>query len=143
MTDKLPDDAELVWEEYKYRHEHIWSTVYKLTYTVSFLGALPYLNKELACDLGHLILAPCALGITLSIVGFIMIYRELQVFGNVKDRHREIHKPECRRGEIEGKSRFKTMALLYLIVLSTVSVFNVWVVNKWLCLNCPILVIAV
>ena len=73
------EEAELVWDEYKYRHEHIWGTLYKLTFTVAFLSVVPYLRPAIAIHLYPWSLLPMLLASVLSIAGAVMIRRELVV----------------------------------------------------------------
>ncbi|MDJ0879462.1 MAG: hypothetical protein QNI86_12665 [Halieaceae bacterium] len=125
------EEAELVWDEYKYRHEHIWGTLYKLTFTVAFLSAVPYLRPDIAIHLYPVSLLPMCLAIVLSFTGAIMIHRELVVFKPVKYRHREIHRTR-REGSKAGEvSIFRWMVMLYLVVLVLVTgAFGTYTYNK-------------
>lgn len=126
----VPQDAQLVWDEYAYRHEHIWSTIYKLTYIVAILGALPYLNEDLAFELGYAAMIPSALGSLLSFLGSMMIFREMQVFEPVKIRHRNIHSGI--RSDPAGRRLFKGAVVSYLLGLTGASIWNATVLYHWL-----------
>ena len=51
MTDSI-DRQRLIRDEYKYRHEHIWATIFKLTFSAVLISVVPYLHREVACVLG-------------------------------------------------------------------------------------------
>ena len=126
----MNDEATVVWDEYKYRHEHIWSTVYKLTYTVAFLGVIPYLDSRIALSLGIYIFLPGFLGAVLAVLGYLMIKRELCVFRSVKARHRELH--FSKRAAIDGNPFFEKAVKMYLGSLCVASLLNFWVLREWL-----------
>ena len=80
---KDPDYREIVWDEYKYRHTHIWSTVYKTTAGVVALGIVPYLDLEKESRLvpipALLILIPPILGLILAVFSLVRVTAELKL----------------------------------------------------------------
>ncbi len=61
--------AELVWDEYKYRHTHCWKVVFQLTAAVVFLSAVPYVDPKYARALEWRILLAPGLGVVPAAFG--------------------------------------------------------------------------
>lgn len=118
-----------LWDEYKYRHGHLWKTVFQLTLAVVAIGAAPYANPALACSLGPgLLLLP---GVAVSLCAFaqLRVQRELAVLDWVKERHRE----EQGSAEDLGKGEFAWQMKTYVAALLLLSLANgVVLVDRWL-----------
>ena len=82
------NEATLVWEEYRYRHDHCWQTIFRLTTATVALGALPYAQKEVTCVIGWGMLMLPFVGILLLVFGLLRINRELKALSKVKNYHR-------------------------------------------------------
>lgn len=122
-------NAELVWDEYKYRHTHIWNTVYRLTYTVAFLSALPYLDQTVTARLGSASLSAPLVAIALAAAGLLAAWRELQVLGGVKREHRRLNA----YADPPRPSLFRPLVLTYLGILLLGAAANLWIVKAvWL-----------
>jgi hypothetical protein len=128
MNEQVRKD-DITWEEYEYRHKHIWSNVYKLTFAVSLLSVLPYVHREVVCVLGCIAVWPAVLAIALSVFGLVRGYRELKVLKEIRTRYR------IQQGTISilKKGWFTSHMLAYLIVLLISASANLYVVHqKWI-----------
>jgi hypothetical protein len=83
------DEATLIWDEYKYRHEHCWKTIFKLTSAAVLLGMVPYLDVKLPPSFSYWLISPPLLAVAL--IGFAMLRmrRELYSLRQVKSIHRQ------------------------------------------------------
>ena len=116
------------WQEYEYRHKHIWSNVYKLTFSVSLLSVLPYLHQEVVCVLGHWVLWAPGLAIALSVFAILRGYRELKVLKTIRIKYREDQ--DTHNTLKDGWFTFHM--LFYLLALLVASSVNAYVVHtKW------------
>jgi hypothetical protein len=90
MTDQnqQANDASLIWDEYKYRHEHCWATIYRLTGAAVVLGLVPYVATSSAWPLRYWLLAPPFLAISLIVIAMLRMHSELYLLRQVKERHR-------------------------------------------------------
>jgi len=85
MTDQ---NGGQLWDEYKYRHQHIWNTVFKLTTAVVVISIVPYVQPAIACVLDWRILLLPAVAIALCVLGIVRMGREMRVFEDTKDAYR-------------------------------------------------------
>jgi hypothetical protein len=83
------DSREIIWDEYKYRHQHVWDTVFKVTAAVVLVSIVPYTNREVACVLGWLAVAPPAVASGLALLGHVRMKRELEMLKIIKAEHRK------------------------------------------------------
>jgi hypothetical protein len=70
-------EAELLWDEYKYRHEHCWKTLFRLTSAAVLLGLVPYLDVNLPHGLHYIRLGPPVLSVALIVFAMFRMRREL------------------------------------------------------------------
>lgn len=100
-------EKELNWDEYKYRHSHVWKTVFSLTGSLVILSIIPYVNTDMICILGNgafVLVLPPLLGFALWFFGYFRIEREMKLLSVIKERHRcwqkvsDSNKPdECKK----------------------------------------------
>jgi hypothetical protein len=125
MTDSK-QDADRIWDEYKYRHQHTWNTVFKLTLAVLAISALPYTQETVVCVVGGPIVILPIVAVLLSIFGSVVIFRELRVLDRVRNLHR------CIQGTTDlGADRFRLLVISYLVTLSIAAVLNCQFVTRW------------
>ncbi|GJQ57588.1 MAG: hypothetical protein D8M57_19855 [Candidatus Scalindua sp. AMX11] len=80
------DEATLIWDEYKYRHDLIWKHLIRSTITVIVLITIPYSNQFNDVTIFTIFAPVLAIGYTLFTYN--ILKRELELYENVKDFHR-------------------------------------------------------
>ena len=129
MCDPTDAQKKLIWDEYKYRHEHVWATIFKLTFAAALISVTPYLHREIACVLGFSILLLPLLAFSLSVFGYVRMDRELRVLDTVKRRHRELqHTTELNEGAgFTPHAKLFVFMLCLVVLLNGVVLACVWV----------------
>ena len=130
-----PDEAKLLWDEYQYRHEHCWTTLFRLTAAAVVLGLAPYnADRDVMCSLGAWLLAPPSLALGLIAVGMLRMLSELRLLRQIRD---------CFRARQESVLRFRfplkpwllgfdAQVSFYLAILLLLSVLNLRLVTTHL-----------
>jgi len=119
------EEAALIWEEYKYRHEHCWTTVFRLTSASVLLGVVPYLPNA---DVKHLrwwLLVPPVVAVGLIVFAWFRMLRELDLLGEVKDLHRKRQDELYPKAFTRPPSSFTNHVKLYLLFLLSLAIVNV------------------
>lgn len=126
------DPYVLLWDEYKYRHDHIWQKLFQITIAVVVLGSVPYLKPEISQVLGSWILIAPLLGSMLTLITLVLMHFELTLFAKIAAAHRQ-------HQELQGllhhsrHNYFRYMVLTYVSFLLLVSMANVLVIRGlWL-----------
>ncbi len=88
-SDKDTGEAMLIWDEYKYRHEHCWKTVFQLTSAAVLLGVIPYLGDKIPKGLDYWLLSTPVLAVFLIGFAMLRLQRELSLLSRVKSLHRQ------------------------------------------------------
>lgn len=122
-----PEDSDRLWDEYKYRHQHCWNTIFKLTLAVVAISVLPFTQETVVCVLGKWILLLPAVALALSIFGTIVVYRELRILGVIRARHRSIQGTSTEL----GRDWFLGLVMFYLVILSFAAGLNLYVIKDW------------
>ncbi|OYD24620.1 hypothetical protein [Oceanimonas baumannii] len=127
-----PDPHMLLWDEYKYRHDHIWQKLFQITIAVVLLGAVPYLKPEITQVLkGWILIAPL-LGTVLSLISLVLMHFELTLFGKIARAHRS-HQEEQGLVQHSRHHYFRYLVMTYVSFLLLVSIANIAVVRLlWL-----------
>jgi hypothetical protein len=86
---ELSQDKDRLWDEYKYRHQHVWATVFKLTAGVVLVSIVPYTNREASCVLDWLVAAPPVLASGLAVFGQARMKREIAILMEIRAAHRK------------------------------------------------------
>jgi hypothetical protein len=136
---RIREDAQLIWDEYKYRHEHCWKLIFQITIAVIVVSVIPYTQETIARVVGEWIVALPSLGILLALFGSIRLYRELDLLDLLKKDHREFlkdkHSLDHRREgflhhELGG---FYVHVAVYMLGLLALSIVNICVITMiWL-----------
>lgn len=122
-------EAQLLWDEYKYRHDHVWQTVFRLTAAAVIMSVLPYLHREIVIELGYWVIGPPVLSIVLLVFGFVRVSEELALFDLIKATHREWQNeryqffPDSAQNAAAAKG-FNIHVKLYLGLLLGLTVVN-------------------
>ena len=128
------DEASLIWDEYKYRHQHCWNTIFKLTGSAVGLGLVPYLDTTLQKGLGYWLLSPPLLAIALIGFGMLRFRHELRLLDQVKSVHRERQRAlyaQQYQWQIELQSTFDRHVWSYLGILLVLAIVNAIIAYCW------------
>lgn len=122
----------LLWDEYKYRHDHIWQKLFQITIAVVLLGAVPYLKPEITQVLQSWILIAPSLGSMLALITLVLMHVELTLFAKIAAAHRA-HQEEAGLVRHSRNNYFRYLVLTYVSFLLLVSLANIAVVRLlWL-----------
>ncbi|WP_375057164.1 hypothetical protein [Zobellella sp. DQSA1] len=122
----------LLWDEYKYRHDHIWKKLFQITIAVVLLGAVPYLKPDITRVLKSWILIAPLLGTVLSLITLFLMHFELTLFARIAAAHRQ-HQEALGLIRHGRHHYFRYLVMTYVGFLFLVSVANVAVVRLlWL-----------
>jgi hypothetical protein len=128
MSSQDLDRANLLWDEYKYRHEHCWKVVIQITTALVILSVIPYTEKEVVRVLRHGIIAIPLLALGLVGFSFLIMWRELVLFAKIKKEYRDL---QGRLNIVQYKtksSRFTFFVLFYIFCLFVMGLFNLYFV---------------
>jgi hypothetical protein len=138
---KVSDDtgieaAKLIWDEYKYRHEHVWKLIVQVTVAVVIISIIPYSQPLVSARLREGVVLLPLVGFALTLIARARLIREMEILGKLRSRHREIQK------ELHGiehgaeASSFSEQVKLYLVSILILEAVNV-VVLLFLWLESP------
>jgi len=123
------DDAEFIWDEYKYRHGLIWKLIFQITTAVIAVSTIPYiLTRDQEEKIGYFIIALPIIGLFLTIFSIFRINKECYVMEQLKRKHREFHKSY--NITYEESSSFALHVNIYLVALIVLGVINLIVITK-------------
>lgn len=139
-----PQDVQVLWEEYKHRHDLVWKVVLQITTAVVILSVVPYLAPNTVVSyLWWWVLAAPALAFALGLFSTVVMNNELSLLGKIRTAHRRL------QGSIfgvhhdipqKGPDLFRRYVKVYLIVLVVLSLINGLVCAVWWLELGPILV---
>lgn len=127
------DPHVLLWDEYKYRHDHIWQKLFQITIAVVVLGSVPYLKPEISKVLGSWILIAPLLSSMLTLITLVLMHFELTLFAKIATAHR-LHQEHLGLLSHSKHNYFRYLVMTYVSFLLLVSVANVLVI-RWLWLD--------
>ena len=119
------EKAKLIWDEYKYRHEHCWKLIFQITAAVVALSVIPFTNDEIATSLDYWIIALPALGFALTLFSLRRMSHELDLLDKIRQRHRELQADLQGIVYQERRSTFSRDVKLYLCALALLSVVDI------------------
>lgn len=126
---KPSENMEVLWQEYEYRHKHIWDLVIKISAVVIGLSVIPYLpvREGVAPIPPGLAVFPTVAAFFLSVLAFLRLRREFLLFDSVKKAYLK------RTGRWRDKERkrpsmrvlsFRSQVLIYHALLSVGTLIN-------------------
>ena len=128
-SDNNIEKATLIWDEYKYRHEHCWKLLFQITAAVVIVSVAPYTNEKVAMALGNCIILLPLLGIILTAFSYLRVKKELALWKDIRDRHIEFQRILLILDHNKlQKSTFKRDVLGYLIILGILDLFNMAII---------------
>lgn len=154
------EKARLLWEEYKYRHEHVWKLIFQITIAVTIISIIPYTQQKIASQLDKWIIILPVIGILLTFLGIVRLWKEIGLLDGIKKRHREyqqiLHgmdpdkKTDTKKTKnliqiiknlilsIKNSNTFELHVFIYLVSLLLLELINIWVIlNIWLKIPVP------
>ena len=112
------DAGELLWEEYKYRHDLVWRLVFQLTTAVILINTAPYLKDNVTKGIGWPMLAVPALAIALALLGV------SRLAGSTRCLTRCARATSSCTATLPSRGTFKRQSVFYLWCLVALSVVN-------------------
>lgn len=112
-----------LWEEYQYRHSHIWQMVTQITAAVVALGIVPYL--DVSDETREIAKVPPVIALLLAALAIHRMHWEFELFTPVKE---EYLKRTGRKRKGKRLLRFRTETLGYLTVLCLGALLNAYLV---------------
>jgi len=125
--DLASKEANLIWDEYKYRHTLCWSTVFKLTSAAVLLGVIPYLDTKLPNGFLYslVLISPPILAVVLIRFGMLRIDRELNLLDQIKKYHRKRQRLLLGFFKKDDEGSFDKHVRWYLRILIILAAVNV------------------
>jgi len=133
LKDDTPDEANRVWDEYKYRHEHCWKTLFQTTSAAVIMGIVPYLDSPPRADdkFKWVLVVPPLIAVALIVSAMVRMKEELLLLARVKERHRIRQKHHYGFSDL-GLGTFDRHVRLYLWILLTLGLGNLAISALWL-----------
>ena len=125
--------ANLLWDEYKYRHQHCWKVVFQITIALVVISVIPYTQKEVVRVLQRGIMALPVLALGLVLFSIVIMWRELALLSKVKIAYRHLQGQMNIVTHPSRPSWFSFFVLSYMTGLFIAGWFNLyflWV--KWI-----------
>jgi hypothetical protein len=126
MSPEDSDVANLLWDEYKYRHGHCWKVVFQITAALVVLSVIPYTEKEVVLVLGRRVIAMPLLALGLIVFSFLIMWRELALFTKIKKAYRDLQERLNIVTHKQENSWFRCFVLSYLLNIVTHKQENSW-----------------
>lgn len=115
---------ELLWGEYKYRHDLSWRVVLQVTAAAAILASLPYADVTVAKALGPWVLMAPLIGVALTAFGWFMMERELSLLDLIREKYRQLQREQLGL-EHESMSGFTGRVRVYLAVFLAFQLLNI------------------
>lgn len=129
-----------LWEEYRYRHDLIWKTVFNLTYSVVVVSAVPYISVKVVNVIKWWILLLPFVAVILGIFGLLRLEREIDKSDDVRNKYLVLrnHALNALKGEIkypepDPTSRFRHHIRMYVSGLVLFALLNAGPLLKLCC----------
>lgn len=127
------EEAKLLWDEYRYRHELCWKLIFQITTAVVALLIIPYIKPDITKLVGVWIVALPSLAIVLVVISMSRLKGELEVLDKIRTAHRERQEKAQPISHRPGRSAFTRDVMLYLIALALVGVADIIaLISIWL-----------
>jgi hypothetical protein len=122
--------CQYLWEEYRYRHDHIWQRIFRFTTAVVLISIIPYVQQTIAGLLGAWILIAPTLATILAVFVLVVMRNELELFGRIKTAYRRQQNTlldDDLKHDLGKKSDFNRLVMFYLSSLAVLSLANGWI----------------
>ena len=86
---QAPEDRQVLWDEYKHRHNLVWRFVAQVTLAAVFLSIVPYIAPRLAIEaLGRWLFVVPTLALLLVFFSLRVMSNELELLRRITEAHR-------------------------------------------------------
>src|SRR5215208_2490361 len=131
-SDPNLEGFEVIWDDYKYRHDKVWRVIIEITTAAVVLSVIPYLNSEVVSGLVWWILLVPLLAVVLVGFAFLVIQNEMHLLSRIRDKfwcvqHEVFKMPHVERRPFQGYVRVYLVILLVLGLLNCVIIAGFWV----------------
>ena len=113
-------DPQLVWDEYKHRHNLCWRLVLQTTVAAILIYVVPYVQQDVAAKVRYGMVVLPLIGIALVVFGLVRFAGEYQLLRKVREKH-------WSTAEMTD-SAFQRDATCFLIALILLGVANIAVI---------------
>ena len=83
------ESAKLIWDEYKYRHEHCWKLIFQITIAVVIISIIPYSQVHVGQRLREWIVLLPIVGGALTVFGLARLNGEMKILDKLRTKHRK------------------------------------------------------
>lgn len=108
-----------LWQEYQYRHEHVWTTVFQTTIAMVAMSVVPYLSESSTVGLIKS-LPPIFAGI-LGVFAWSRLNREFLLLNTVKQGYLDKTRHPT---PYVSEGRFEDHTKLYILAMTIAAFFN-------------------
>jgi hypothetical protein len=115
---------DLVWDEYKYRHDLCWRLILQTTVGAILIYVVPYVENDIATELQCSMVALPAIGIGLVWFGLTRLQKEQELLSQVREHH---WYPIEEEGSFQRDARRYLGALILLGIADIVVICTIWV----------------
>ena len=136
INDKVyvKDTAAYLWQEYQYRHDLCWKSLFRLTGAVLFLSVIPYLYEKITKVMGIWMLTLPVIAIIITIFGWLLIIPELDLLDKIRNNYRCFQNkifPFKHNGDssFNRRVKFYIVLLIILIGVNFVYLYFFWIPN--------------
>jgi hypothetical protein len=85
-SDPNLEGFEVLWDEYKHRHDKVWRVIFQITTAAVVLSVIPYLNLEVVSGLVWWILLVPLLAVVLVRFAFLVIENEIHLLFRIRNK---------------------------------------------------------
>ena len=125
------EPAKLIWDEYKYRHEHCWKLIIQITVAVVVVSIIPYSQVHIGEKLKEWIVLLPSVGFALTVLGLVRLNREMKILEILRSKHRELQSASHGVKYDDDDSWFATHVHIYLVSILLLEVVNIIVLLRW------------
>ena len=125
------EPAKLIWDEYKYRHEHVWKLIFQITIAVVVISIIPYSQVHIGEKLKELVVLLPLLGFALTLFGLFRLDSELKILELVREKHRKAQKELHGIEHRAEAGRFTRQVKIYMGSIMLLEIVNIVVLLKY------------
>jgi hypothetical protein len=130
-TKRPPTDApnpDLVWDEYKYRHDICWKIILQTTVGAVLIYVVPYIEQDVAAQVRYWMVVLPVIGIVFLMFGLARFRKEEELLAHVRAHHWSRQRASRHHaGSFKRHATWYMCALIALGVLNIVVICAVWV----------------
>jgi hypothetical protein len=121
---KKEPGQELVWEEYRHRHDLCWRLIVQTTIAAILIYVVPYVQRDVAAKLQYFMVALPLIGITLVVFALRRFRSEEEHLERVRRKHWSTK--EAEHGSFRRDAQLFLSALIALGIVNIAAICIVW-----------------